>query len=73
MEKLVEKGLCKDIGVSNFNNKQLQDVLDICKVKPATNQVREGTPPPQKKKKNRKIVPAVSLQLSQRISHVKLL
>lgn len=39
MEKLVEKGLCKDIGVSNFNNKQLQDVLDICKVKPANNQV----------------------------------
>jgi len=39
MEKLVEKGLTKDIGVSNFNSQQIQDVLDKAKIKPATNQV----------------------------------
>jgi len=39
MEKLVELGLAKDIGVSNFNSEQLQDVLDKGKIKPATNQV----------------------------------
>jgi len=39
MEKLVEKGLTKDIGVSNFNSQQIQDVLDKGKIKPATNQV----------------------------------
>lgn len=70
MEKLVEKGLCKDIGVSNFNNKQLQDILDICKVKPANNQVREG----KTKKKNRRIiVPAMNLVLPQRIAHIRYL
>jgi len=39
MEKLVEKGMAKDIGVSNFNSLQIQDVLDKGKIKPATNQV----------------------------------
>lgn len=39
MEKLVEKGLCKDIGLSNSNKKQVQDILDACKIKPATLQV----------------------------------
>lgn len=39
MEKLVEKGLCKDIGVSNFNQNQLQEILDVCKIKPANNQI----------------------------------
>ncbi len=33
MEKLVEKGLAKNIGLSNFNSKQTQDILDMCKVK----------------------------------------
>ena len=32
MEKLVEKGMAKDIGVSNFNSLQIQDVLDKGKV-----------------------------------------
>ncbi|PIK56581.1 hypothetical protein BSL78_06502 [Apostichopus japonicus] len=39
MEKLVEKGLCKDIGLSNSNKKQVQDILDACKIKPATLQI----------------------------------
>ena len=33
MEKLVHKGLVKNIGVSNFNSQQIQDVLDKGKVK----------------------------------------
>lgn len=39
MEKLVEKGLVKSIGVSNFNSKQIEDVLKIAKIPPAVNQV----------------------------------
>lgn len=39
MEKLQEKGLVKNIGVSNFNSKQLTRVLESCKIKPVTNQV----------------------------------
>ncbi|CAD7083093.1 unnamed protein product [Hermetia illucens] len=39
MEKLVEKGLVKSIGLSNFNSEQTKRILDICKIKPVTNQV----------------------------------
>lgn len=39
MEKLVSDGLVKSIGVSNFNTKQIQDILDKGKIKPVTNQV----------------------------------
>lgn len=39
MEKLVAKGLCRSIGVSNFNSKQLAEVLSSCKIAPAVNQV----------------------------------
>lgn len=39
MEKLVEKGLTKSIGVSNFNSQQINDILDIATIKPVTNQV----------------------------------
>lgn len=39
MEKLVEKGLTKSIGVSNFNKKQLERLLQHAKIVPATNQV----------------------------------
>ena len=34
MEKLVMKGLCKSIGLSNFNSKQIQELLDKCFIKP---------------------------------------
>lgn len=39
MEKLAELGLAKSIGISNFNSKQVERVLDIAKIKPVTNQV----------------------------------
>ncbi|XP_046599870.1 aldo-keto reductase family 1 member B1 isoform X2 [Neodiprion lecontei] len=39
MEKLYEKGLAKNIGVSNFNEEQLERVLKEGKIKPVTNQV----------------------------------
>lgn len=39
MEKLVQKGLVKSIGVSNFNKKQIEDVISVATVKPVTNQV----------------------------------
>lgn len=40
MEKLVEKGLVKAIGLSNFNSRQIDDVLSVATVKPAALQVR---------------------------------
>ncbi len=40
MEKLVEKGLCKMIGLSNFNSKQLSRILHVCDYFPVVNQVR---------------------------------
>jgi len=39
MEKLVEKGLVRSIGVSNFNSEQISDILEKCKIRPAANQV----------------------------------
>jgi len=39
MEKLVDQGLTKSIGLSNFNSKQLERVLAIARIKPVTNQV----------------------------------
>uniref|UniRef100_A0A8C3LWX4 alcohol dehydrogenase (NADP(+)) n=1 Tax=Chrysolophus pictus TaxID=9089 RepID=A0A8C3LWX4_CHRPC len=39
MEKLVEKGLAKAIGLSNFNSRQIDDVLSVATVKPAVLQV----------------------------------
>lgn len=38
MEKLVDAGLCKSIGISNFNKKQIERVLAIAKIQPAVNQ-----------------------------------
>ncbi|KAN0040082.1 hypothetical protein ACTA71_011967 [Dictyostelium dimigraforme] len=39
MEKLVEMGLVKSIGVSNFNVQSLIDLLSYAKIKPVINQV----------------------------------
>ena len=35
MERAVELGLVKHIGLSNFNSKQIEYILDNCKIKPA--------------------------------------
>ncbi|KAG6928289.1 aldo-keto reductase family 1 member A1, partial [Chelydra serpentina] len=39
MEKLVEKGLVKAIGLSNFNSRQIDDILSMAAIKPAVLQV----------------------------------
>ena len=39
MEKLVDQGLAKSIGVSNFSSEQLERVLANARIKPVTNQV----------------------------------
>lgn len=35
MEKAYQEGKVRAIGLSNFNEKQIQEILDICEVKPA--------------------------------------
>ena len=35
MEKAYKEGKVKAIGLSNFNTKQIQEILDVCEVKPA--------------------------------------
>jgi len=39
MEQLVEMGLVKHIGVSNFRRSDLEQLLPLCKIKPVINQV----------------------------------
>ncbi|XP_050545999.1 1,5-anhydro-D-fructose reductase-like [Daktulosphaira vitifoliae] len=39
MEQCVTKGLVKSIGLSNFNIKQIKDILEIASIKPVVNQV----------------------------------
>ena len=39
MEQCVQEGLVKSIGVSNFNESQLQYILDNASIKPANHQV----------------------------------
>lgn len=39
MEELQKKGLAKNIGVSNFNKRQLERILANATIPPATNQV----------------------------------
>lgn len=39
MEKLVESGKVRSIGVSNFNIRRLEELLSFAKIKPAVNQI----------------------------------
>ena len=39
MEQLVDEGLVKSIGISNFSVKKIQDLLKYARIKPAVNQV----------------------------------
>lgn len=39
MEECLQLGLTKSIGVSNFNIRQLTDILKIATIKPVVNQV----------------------------------
>uniref|UniRef100_A0A224XG42 Putative aldo/keto reductase family n=1 Tax=Panstrongylus lignarius TaxID=156445 RepID=A0A224XG42_9HEMI len=39
MEECVKEGLTKSIGLSNFNSRQIQEILDIASIKPVNNQV----------------------------------
>ena len=39
MEKCVEMGLVKSIGLANFNSQQVNRILKDCKIKPAMNQI----------------------------------
>ena len=38
LESCVSEGLVRSIGVSNFNARQLQNILDHCSIIPVTNQ-----------------------------------
>ena len=38
MEQLVDKGLCKAIGISNFTTKKIQTLLETARIAPACNQ-----------------------------------
>jgi len=39
MERMVEKGKAKTIGVSNFNENQISRILESCQIKPVINQI----------------------------------
>lgn len=39
MENMLEKGLVKNIGLSNFNSLQIARILENCRIKPVNNQI----------------------------------
>ena len=39
LEKLKKDGICRSIGVSNFSPRHLDEILEICEIVPAVNQV----------------------------------
>jgi glycerol 2-dehydrogenase (NADP+) len=47
MEKLVDEGLVKNIGISNFNIRKTKELLKACRIKPVTNQVELSFACPQ--------------------------
>jgi alcohol dehydrogenase (NADP+) len=47
MEKLVDEGLVRSIGVSNFSAAQLRSLLSQCRIKPVCNEVEMGVTLPQ--------------------------
>jgi len=47
MEKLVNKGLVKNIGISNFNIRRTRELLKFAKIKPVANQVELSIQCPQ--------------------------
>ena len=47
MEALVEKGLTKSIGVSNFNTQLIWDLLTYARIKPVVNQIELHPQNPQ--------------------------
>ena len=44
MEALVDKGLVRAIGVSNFSTKKIADILTYARIKPAVSQVSSYNP-----------------------------
>lgn len=40
MEKLVGEGLVRSIGLSNFNSRQIDDILSVASIKPTVLQVQ---------------------------------
>lgn len=44
MEELVKKGLTKSIGISNFNKRQIERVVENATIIPVTNQVFSTIP-----------------------------
>lgn len=51
MEKAVKEGKVKSIGLSNFNEEQIQEILDKCKIKPTILQTEAHPYYPQTKMK----------------------
>lgn len=49
MEKLLDTGLVRGIGISNFNSEQVERLLANCTVKPLVNQIEVGPSRTQKK------------------------
>ena len=39
MEELVDQGLVKSIGISNFNVQAIWDLLTYCRIKPVVNEI----------------------------------